>query len=328
MFCGLCLLGWKVFELLRIPTPAILGPIAAVSAGNLLGLPAMAPFWVRPALSLAMGTMLGLRFNLKVKGLIKEACLAVGWIVALSLLAATALQSAGLGRATAIFSSVPGGISEVALMAISFDVDILAITLLQSSRLLSTMFLIPIIAAKLPRPSEAPSNERAESRRMTTPAWLIVAALVCVSAFLLDFIGVPAAMIVGPMLAVGIFTQLRGYRTKIPSQLQKTVQIGIGGIVGLGITGESLRTTGDVLLPLLYLNLIIVGGSLLLAFTLHKISKWDMITCLTCASPAGLSPTIMLAMEYNADSSKVALFQMLRLFTALLFVSVYSLLML
>ena len=320
-------MGWKIFELLRIPTPTILGPIAAVCAGNLLGLPVMLPHWAQPMISLAMGTMIGLRFNLKLKGLLKEVCLVVGWIVVLSLLAAGALQSAGLDRFTAIFSSVPGGLSEVALMAISLDADILVVTLLQSSRLLSTMFLIPIIAAKLPHPNEAPLYKKSEGHRhMGIHAWLIVAALVLSSALLLDYIGVPAAMIMGPMLAVGVFTQLKGYSAKIPSQVQKAVQIAIGGVVGLGITSESLRTVGSVLLPLLYLNLIIVGGSLLLAFTLHKISKWDMVTCLTCASPAGLSPTVMIAMEYGADTGKVALFQMLRLFTALLFVSVYSLL--
>ena len=329
IFGGLCFLGWKLFELLRIPSPAILGSIVAVGAGNLLGLPMAVPFWVRPVLSLSMGTMIGLRFNLKAKGLIKEICLAVGWIIAMSLLASKALQAAGLCETTAVFAATPGGLSEVALMAISFDADILAVTMLQTSRLLITMFIIPLIAAKLPQPSQAPQTEESAPKRQISPrGWLIIAALTCTSAFILNSIGVPAAMIIGPMLAVGIFTQLRGYSVKIPNLLQKTIQAGIGGIVGLGVAGESLRAATGFLLPLLYLNIIIVGGGLLLALVLKKISRWDTLTCLLCASPAGLSPSIMLSIELNADSSKVALFQVLRLFTALLFASVYSLLML
>ena len=72
------------------------------------------------------------------------------------------------------------------------------------------------------------------------------------------------------------------------------------------------------LIPALILNVLIIGGSLLLAKILIKYTGWDKATCILSCCPAGLSPTIMVAMEYGADANIVTVFQVLRMVTVLI----------
>ena len=50
------------------------------------------------------------------------------------------------------------------------------------------------------------------------------------SAFLFDFLHVPAPFMIGPMLLVGIYSKLAGIQVKINGTFQKYVQVGGGGI--------------------------------------------------------------------------------------------------
>lgn len=318
LFSGLCAAGWFLFLKLKIPTPAILGPLAAVCVANVLGWPAAPPAWLKPVLSVIMGIMLGLRFNLRLKGLWKQVLLASVWIMGISVLAAKTLAAVGLNEATALFAAMPGGIAEISLMALDYHADGFAVALLQTSRLLLTMLLIPILARRAPKPAYADAEKQAARKPQYTD-WAILLALGGVAAFLFSGLHVPAGTMVGPMLAVGLYIKVRGIGARPNKTLQSVVQMGVGGLVGLGITKESLLRIDEYFLPALLLCVLVVGGSLLLSLALNKISGWDKRTCLLAASPAGLSPTVLLAMELEADSAKVIVFQVLRLGLVLLF---------
>lgn len=323
-FCGVCAAGRLLLEKLRVPTAAILGPIAVVGLANVLGLPLAAPSFLKPGLSIVMGAMLGLRFNLRIRGLFKEVLLVGAWLVGLSLLAAKALGAAGVNAPTALFAAMPGGIAEISLMALGFGADAFVVALLQSTRLLLTMLVFPALARRA-----APAEEKPKPQEPPAPAqspragdWAVIAALTLAAAALCQWLNVPAGTMIGPILAVGLYTKGRGLSVQLNKDLQKWLQAGVGGLVGLGITRQSVLAIGDYLLPILILNVLVVGGSLLLALLLQKLSGWDRATCLLACSPAGLSPTILLSMELSADSGRVVLFQVLRLVSVLVFAPV------
>lgn len=325
-FYGVCAAGWLLFEKLRVPTAAILGPIAVAGLASVLGLPLAAPFFVKTGLSVVMGAVLGLRFNLRVKGLVREVLLVGLWLVGLSLLAAKALGFAGVDAPTALFAAMPGGIAEISLMALGFGADAFVVALLQSTRLLLTMLVFPALARRAVPSGAAPVPA---TRVQAAPAqgprprdWAAIAALAPMAAMLFQWLGVPAGAMLGPMLAVGLYTKWRGITAQPNRTLQKWLQAGVGGLVGLGITRASAMAIGSYLLPILILNLVVVGGSLVLALLLQKLSGWDRATCLLACSPAGLSPTILLSVELAADSGRVVLFQVLRLVSVLVFAPV------
>lgn len=318
IFYTLCIIGWQCFEKLKIPSPAILGPIIALCLGNFFGLAVMVPAWLKPVLSLIMGIMLGLRFNLKLKGIFKEVIAVGGWIIIISLVTAKVLTYIGLTKATALFSAMPGGLVELTLMAMSFGAEIFTVALLQSSRLLTTMLIIPMILRSTPNETNNIPKEEKKSN-INNKSWFVIILLGMISAYFLGFIKMPAGGLIGPMLAVGVYTKINDIRVQINRSFQKYVQIGVGGLIGLNATRESILGIPEYIIPIICLNLLIVGGGISLGFLLHKMTGWDLKTCLLSTAPAGLTPMVVLSMELNADSNRVVLFQMLRLATVVLF---------
>jgi membrane AbrB-like protein len=310
-------MGWKCFERLNVPAPTILGPMFVLAATNLFDINILVPSWLKPLLSIIMGICLGLRFNLNVKGVIREIIIVGIWIIVISIITANVLIYTGLTRATALFSSLPGGLTELSLVAMSFEADTFVVALLQSSRLLITMLVIPLITKRVTTETEIQSKNKHQVADRSRWVGAIIVGII--SAYLFGLVRVPASNLIGPMIGVGILVKLKDISLHVNPSLQKYLQIGVGGLIGLNSTKESILGIPDYVVPIICLNVLIVGGCILLGFVLHSLTGWDLTTCLLSTSPAGLTPMILLSMELNADSNHVAIFQILRLTTVIFF---------
>lgn len=319
IFFLISIAGWLGFQKLRLPAPTILGPIVILGITGFFGMHITVPFWLKPILSVIMGTFLGLRFNLKLKGMVKQIFLVGSWIIMASLLTAKVLVYLGLSEATAVFAAMPGGLVELTLVAMSFGASTFTIALLQSSRLFLTMLIIPFIIKKLPVGTPADKQPAGESITTGWQKWLGVIIIAVVSALVLGMTGMPASSLIGPILGVGIYTKMLDAKFKVNRKFQNLVQVGVGGLIGLNATRETILGIADFIVPILTLNVLIIGSSLILGFLLHKTTGWDLATCLLSTAPAGLTPMILLSVELNADSNRVVVFQVLRLVTVVLF---------
>jgi membrane AbrB-like protein len=323
VFFGMGIAGWLICEKLKIPAPAILGPLFVLGITGFFEIPIIPPSQLRPLLSVVLGIILGLRFNVKL-GMVREILLTAVWLVSLTSLAVMALNALGLDKATAIFAAAPGGITEIALAAMSFGVNTFTVAILQLSRMLLTLILIPFLARL---------NDRKETKIETIPVipeqhtpaafsavlhWIILIGLGFFSAWVFSLLRVPASTMAGPMLTVGGYTWIRKRSVRVNKNLQKLVQVGVGGLVGLSISRESILSLPSYILPIVCLNVILVGGCFILALVLNKTAGWDMLTCLIATAPGGLSPMILLAVEMGADSNRVVVFQVLRMVLVLL----------
>ncbi|MDR2739329.1 MAG: AbrB family transcriptional regulator [Treponema sp.] len=324
LFYGLGIAGWLLFKKIKIPAPAILGSLVFLGAAGVFGITFTLPPLLRPILSVILGIILGLRFNLKNKGILKEILLVSLWLSGLTVLAALALSALKVDPVTALFAATPGGLTEMTLVSMSFKTDPFAVALLQMSRMMLTVILIPFLSrmvkGKLPRPGigDTANTEKHRSRPLIKIDWVVLAILSVLSAWLLGMIHVPASNMIGPMLTVGAYTYIRRLKARINGIFQNIVQVGVGGMVGLTVTRESILSLPSYILPIVCLNIIIVGGCFILAYILCKISRWDMTTCLIATAPGGLSPMILLAIEMGADADRVVVFQVLRMVLVLL----------
>ena len=311
-------MGYLAFKNLRIPSPAILGPILTVAVINILLKPLNVSFYLKPVLSYMTGFMVGMRFSVQSKGLAKYIIFFVVWLVVLSLTTAYALTAAGLDAATSIFSAFPGGLAEISLMSLDYAADTFAVMLLHATRLLMTMAVIPTVLGHICKGSDTSASSVQERKAPFTlkSGWpCLFAALVLSMVF--SALKFPAAILLGSMVGSGTATRIKNLNIQINSTFQHIVQIGIGGLVGLSITFDCILNVGKYILPVIVLNALILGGSTLFAVILHRLSHWDWQTCILAASPAGLSPTIMLSLEYNANSGAVTLFQVTRMLSVL-----------
>ncbi|WP_280959688.1 AbrB family transcriptional regulator, partial [Anaerotignum faecicola] len=109
LFWGVSIAGYLAGRRLKIPAPAILGPIACFLVLTILGVKFTIPAWQKPVLSVITGILLGMRFNQNFKGVLCQMLLAAIWLVSLSLIATGVLIFTGLEKETALFAATPGG---------------------------------------------------------------------------------------------------------------------------------------------------------------------------------------------------------------------------
>lgn len=320
LFWGVSYLGYLAGRRLKVPAPAILGPIVCfmILASFRIHLPV--PAFQKPLLSVITGVLLGMRMNHSLKGVYRQLLVYVAWLILLFLAGVWVLTSMGVDRETAFFAAMPGGMAEITLMSLNYHSDPFVTVLLQSSRMLISMTLFSSLAAKYRKcPEERTDNMGAVSRKkFSLPMWTLLILLSLAAAKLLDLFHLPAANILGPMLVVGTAVRKADLKCKINRKLQTLVQIGIGGLTGASIYRESMMEFPHYVLPVILLGLLVVGCGLLMAQLLMKLTDWDKLTCILSCCPAGLSPTIMVAMEYGADTNIVTIFQVLRMVAVLL----------
>ncbi len=135
---------------LKMPAGAMVGAMLAVGAANLLGFSGQIPANYRIAAQIVVGGMVGLNINRAtlsgLKSLALPASVLVLSMVAFGLVVGYIISRVSdMDVVTAFFSSAPGGMSEMTLMAESAGGNTPQVALMQLARMLSIVTLLPVI---------------------------------------------------------------------------------------------------------------------------------------------------------------------------------------
>ncbi|MGQ4877524.1 AbrB family transcriptional regulator [Billgrantia sp. LNSP4103-1] len=142
---------------LRLPAPALLLPLtlgAALSVGGIGSL--QLPAWAMGAVLLVLGSSIGTRFSgTSVRELLAYGRYAlVATLLTLSVLAVFAElihRWLGVPRDIALLALAPGGMAEMAVLAVALDMDPLYVTFHHLFRLVALMLIAPFIALRIGR---------------------------------------------------------------------------------------------------------------------------------------------------------------------------------
>ena len=326
--CGY--VGYRVFRLLKFPLPALLGSLFATGALSLLGyFPHVSISGISFVAKVALGAMLGRRLDrssLKLlRTLIVPACLICVWMLGFSFFSGWLLNRiSSLPLSTTLIGSAPGGVSEMAVFAMSQGYDVATITFIQVFRLVFVLLVTPFIArqwsAKHPQTETTPSiplaNKTAAAPKANVPMLIFFA---CLGGWLGVQLKIPAGDMLGSMMGTALVGLSTGKEIPFPGWVRSWAQIGIGMSIAQRLGPESLTQLRPLLLPLIAPTFLIVISSLLLAVVLQRLTRWDMLTCLLSTSAGGLSQMIVIAEETEADSLTVGVLHTAR------FLSVISL---
>lgn len=141
---------------------------------------------------------------------------------------------------------------------------------------------------------------------------LLTMAIAAVSGLLLMKLKVPGGMLVGAILgAAGL--NLATQQAYIYPQTRVVAQVLTGAYIGCMMTGEDLRRLPKVFKPYLAVMGSLLGLNLCMGFFFYQVTDFDLLTCLFCAAPGGMSDTPLIAMDMGADGSVVAVMQFARM---------------
>jgi membrane AbrB-like protein len=321
---GVALAGAGLFYLLEMPLPFVLGPMAAVllwrlRTGRTLAIPSSG----RNGALLVLGVMLAAPITRETAGqmvlslplMLLATLLTIGFSLLLGVWVA---RRAGISLFTGLFGQVPGGLTQMVLLSEEVEeVDATAVTVMQTTRLLGVVFLVPFLAVHGLADTTAAQRMPVSTGNTAVGSWGLSAFYVGLS-LLAAWAGqkwrLPTAFMVGPVFVTTGLVLLGLPAPHLPSWLLVVAQVVIGSHVGLLLKPESLRGVHKLLGLTLCSTVGIVLFALLLGWGLTLVIPVELTTGFLSVAPGGMAEMGVTAHAVGADTSMVTGYHLFRIF--------------
>ncbi len=325
-------LGYKLFALLGFPASRIIGPIVAVATLQYIGFQVTAPQFFQSIFSVVFGVYLGLRFDRQATMRLTRlktpvVALALAYVLITMLYGSLLMKVSTLDQSTSFLAVIPGGVAEAGALALSFGADLAQVSAFQLLRYFSIVMIIPLLAkhviARLVEiPEEPPERSNLKGKDYSdlnasyySATWIF--AVGSVGALIFQLIGFPAALLLGATFGVALLQRFSKKEFKTPHiKIYEYAQIGMGAMIGVSFTPESIKTILADWRPMLMMTVLIITTSVLLAYVFSRVFKISYMTGFMSVLPGGLSTMIVLAEDFNTDIVVIGTLQLARLVTA------------
>lgn len=277
---------------IHTPLPWMLGPLFSVAALRVLGLPLRSAPGGRHVGQWAIGTALGLYFtpdvialllaNLPLVSLIAGGSLVVGLLCAL-----LTSRLAGADRPTAFFASLPGGASEMAVVAERFGG---AIDRIAAAHALRVMVVVAVVPFGLSWFGAHGSDLYEPLATAVIPARLptLLGASLCGVGLLAAF-RIGNAWVLGPLIGVGVLTGFGISLSALPWWVINGGQLLIGCALGCRFSPTFFHAAPRFLAVATLSALFAVALGCALAYVATAISETPFATLVLSAAPGGVA---------------------------------------
>ena len=215
---------------------------------------------------------------------------------------------------TALLSILPGGITEITMISEELGGNPTQTTVLQLSRYIFALLILPQIDAALCRHLEPDTSgvsmDAAKGKKTARNA--IPTACVCTAAGIAGKLsGFPAGTLLFSITAAAIIN-LRGGQAYMPRPVRYGAQALAGCLLGVTVTMAEIRRFPTLALPvfLILLNCLLINFGV--GFLLKKLSGFSLATCLFSCVPSGMSDMALISLDMGGDSPKVMAMQLAR----------------
>lgn len=324
-------LGYRIFAHLHIPGGAITGSLVMVAAFSSQGVVwASVPSFVSTALQVVIGVMIGCKFSKEkvpqLKLLIVPGLMVSAWMLFTGLSVGILLAKiTGLDPGTALYGAVPGGMAEMGLIALAYNLNVPVVSLYQFVRVIAVHLVVPPIALKYGhlKEEEAVSKEilfrdPTEGKKEKNFGILVTLLIGGCGGFIAKHLGVPVGGMLGAMVVVGTLRSIGVALEELPTWISVFAQVGLGGYLGTTFTPDIVAIFQRMLLPTLAFSAVIIISGIILGFLVHRIFGWDLATALMACAAAGVTQMSAIALDMDADAVTVGLIQVIRLATIVL----------
>jgi len=323
-------IGYHIFRFFNMPASALTGSLVANAVVTSLGAKwADIPILVIVFLQAMIGIMMGARFSKdrikQIKRLAFPGLLVALWMVVFGLLLGFFISKfTKLDIGTALFGAVPGGMTEMSVLAMMYNLDVPKVILFQFLRVVVIYFTVPIMASFFHK-NTCNHNDITITKDFNKTIYdnkehhiFLTLAMGVLSGYAFWKLKIPAGAIIGSLIVVG---GLKSYGIKLkslPKQCIVFTQIGLGAFLGLTFTPYVAQTLTDMLFISLIFTFITTANGFILGYAMHKLFKWDLITSLLSCASAGISQMSSVALEMDADPVIVSVIQTIRLIVIIL----------
>lgn len=279
-------------EWIRLPLPWMIGPLTVVALLRMRGFALASLPGARQAGQWAIGTALGLYFTPTVLAQLAARAGLVLTIAGSALLlglccAELTRRISGCDRATAFFASLPGGASEMAVLAERYGGAVDLIAAAHALRVLIVVIVVPMglgLAGAHGGDTYLPTAGQLDWAAL--PA-LLAASLAGVA--LLAMPGMANAWVLGPLFGVGLMTANGQALSALPMPVVDAGQLLIGCALGCRFGPDFLRRAPRFLAAAVLSAMLALALGALLAVLLGGLTQIPMASLALAAAPGGLA---------------------------------------
>jgi len=306
--------GAAAARLLAMPAPYLIGPATAVTIAGFAGLTLRIAQPVRNATFIIVGLSMG-------TGLTPEVFVAartwplsflmvpVAVVVLLYSATWTLQRFFGYDRATALLAASPGHLSFVLSLASETRSDLLAVGVIQSVRVLALTITVPLIVDILGLVSVAPPPAAVMHPLALAGSFAAAAAL----GYLFMRLKVPAALLLGGMIAAGS-THLTGLVSgDLPSWIMTPTYVLLGALIGSRFSGASFRAMRAAFVAGGVVTVVVVALAAAIAASVCYVTAVPLDAALIAFAPGGLETMAAMAVMLHAQPTYVGAHHVLRL---------------
>lgn len=312
-----------LFYRLRIPGGMMVGSIVGAAALNIFFGVAAVPLAGKVFAQIAAGAFIGStiqRSDLKrLRTIGKPASLLLGnYLLAMLAMGFIIHAISPVDLPTALFAAVPGGISDIPIIAVDMGANGPQVAALQFVRLAVGAGVFPSVIGWVCR-NEVPEQGREESAsgqgesgpvgRGVFPATLGLAILCGTAGYLL---GVSAGALVFSLAGVIALKLLWG-KTHLPVWLKRLAQVLSGAYIGSSVGMDDLLELRFLVIPALLLVLGYSALCFLDGWLLSRFCGMGRKEAMLAATPAGASDMALISLDMGVQSTDLVVLHVLRL---------------
>ena len=315
--CGA--VGGAVFAWFNLPLAWMIGAMCATTAAALAGVDVKMPQPLRQLMIAVLGVMLGSAFRPEI---VEQAA---QWSVSLALLFVYVVVVAALSAlyfrkvtrydaTTAYFSAIPGGLNEMIMVGSAMGGDDRSIALTHASRILLVVLIIPFWFRLVEGYECSPGA--AGIPFAAIPAFDLGVLTLCgiVGFVAARLLRLPAAALVGPMLASAVVHLAGITESKLPSELIVVAQVVVGTGIGCRFAGVALARVLRAIVAAIGSTVIMLGVGVAFAFALNAMLGLPVAALVLAFAPGGLAEMTLIALALGVDPAFVSTHHVVRIF--------------
>lgn len=143
--------------------------------------------------------------------------------------------------------------------------------------------------------------------------WMLATiAMAAATGLLLMKLKVPGGMLVGAIIGAAALN-LATQKAFIYPEARVVAQSLTGAYIGCMVSRKDILHLPKLIRPYLVVMTSLLILNLSVGAVIYRVTDFDLLTCLFCAAPGGISDTPLIAMDMGADSSVVAVMQFVRM---------------
>ncbi len=317
-----------LFRRLKVPGGMLVGGIIGAAILNIMWstayIPSVGKIFAQSVAGAFIGSSVKKNELKEMRRIIKPAAILLGSYLVMNLGMGLLIYAVSpISAPTALFSAVPGGISDIPLIAADMGANAPQVAVLQFVRLVIGVGVFPSMIHYLCRdqeqepgelnlpPQTSPSNAPVREPEQWRQFFITLGtALLC--GIVGYWTGIPAGTLVFALAGVLLLKIFWG-KAFLPLKIKGLAQLISGAYIGCSIGWADVLELRFLVLPAV---IIIAGYSvfcLLCGYVLERFCGMERKEALLAATPAGASDMALISMDLGVQSTDLVLLQVLRL---------------